>query len=166
MAMWPFAGRRPLRLAAVYLAPAAGTPMRLAERAEALVGRGLCGDRYAARAGFWQATDACQLTLIGTRDLARARRRAPKALRPALDAGSHRRNLVVSPVHARALLGKRLRIGGAVLVCRKPRPPCGYLDRVAGSGLCRALGRDSGICLEVVEGGWLAPGDAVEVLPG
>lgn len=163
---WPFGARDvPATLGAIYLAPAAGAPMHRVERAKALAGQGLDGDRYAARAGFWQATDACQLTLIGTRDLGRARRRIPPALRTKLDAGGHRRNLIVDHVRANDLVGTRIRIGGAIFACCRPRPPCGYLDQIEGSGMCRGLGRDSGVCLDVIEGGWLSVGDALEILP-
>jgi MOSC domain-containing protein YiiM len=160
---WPFTPTRPT-LAAIYLAPVAGAPMNAADAVEAIAGAGLSGDRYAVHVGFWQATDACQVTLIGTPDLAWAARRAPEDQRDRLARGHHRRNLVVDGLRAQALLGKRFRIGKAVFAYRKPRPPCGYLDRIEGSGLCRALGRRSGICIDVIEGGRLAVGDAVEII--
>ena len=160
---WPFANVRPA-LAAIYLAPAAGQPMQAHESAEALLGLGLAGDRYAAQAGFWKATDACQITLIGTPDLAWAVRRAPEAQRERLMQGHHRRNLVVDGLKAQALEGMCFRIGEAVFAYRKPRPPCGYLDQVEGVGLCRALGRRSGVSIEVVEGGRFAVGDTLEIV--
>ena len=160
---WPFATARPA-LAAIYLAPAAGQPMQAHDSAEALSGLGLAGDRYAVQTGFWKTTDACQITLIGTLDLAWAARRAPAAQRERLMQGHHRRNLVVDGLKAQALEGMRFRIGDAVFAYRKPRPPCGYLDRIEGAGLCRALGRRSGVCIEVVEAGRLAVGDVVEII--
>lgn len=160
---WPFAPARPV-LAAIYLAPEAGQPMQAHRSVEALTGLGLSGDRYATHAGFWKATDACQVTLIGTPDLAWAARRAPESQRGRLARGHHRRNLVIDGLGAKALEGRRFRIGEAVFAYGKPRPPCGYLDRVEGAGLCRALGRRSGACIEVIEGGRLAVGDAVEIL--
>lgn len=162
-ALWPFPRMKPT-LAAIYLAPEAGAAMQAVSVADAIAGVGLGGDRYALRTSFWQATDACQVTLIGGRDLARAQLRAPHDQRARLAQGHHRRNLVIDGLHAQALAGMRFRIGDAVFVYRKPRPPCGYLDRVEGSGMCRALGKHSGICIDVLENGRFAVGDVLEII--
>ena len=36
--------------------------------------------------------------------------------------------------------------GEALLAWHRVRPPCGYLDRVAGAGMAKALGRYGGHC--------------------
>lgn len=156
--------RRPARLAAIYLSPGAGQPMQPVEAVRAHAGTGLEGDRYAAHRGFWQATDACQVTLIGTDDLRRAGRGQTEAIRDKLDTGHHRRNLIVEGIKSRTLEGKTFRIGESVFAYLKPRPPCGYLDQIEGQGLCRALGRHSGICLRVLRSGLLRVGDTLEPL--
>ncbi|APZ41832.1 MOSC domain-containing protein [Acidihalobacter ferrooxydans] len=161
---WPFTRPQPLVLTGIYLAPQAGEAMHAVEFADAIGGLGLSGDRYCENRGFWKATDACQVTLIGSRDLVRSRRRAPENQRERLLHGHHRRNLVVGGLHAQMLENMRFRIGSAVFVYRKPRPPCGYLDRIEGTGLCRALGRQSGICIEVLESGRLTVGDTIELI--
>lgn len=130
----------------------------------ALENAGLQGDRYAERRGFWKVNEACQITLIGQRDLEQACRRAP-ALASALGKGAHRRNLVIQGLRSRDLLGKRIRIGEAVVLVNRPRPPCGYLEQVEGRGLATALGRHSGVCATVQVAGSLRVGDGVEVLP-
>ncbi|MCF7989365.1 MAG: MOSC domain-containing protein [Thiohalocapsa sp.] len=150
------------RLAAIYVAEQAGAPMRAHDAAEALPGSGLRGDRYAAGTGFWRATDGCQVTLIHGEDLARAERRSGLALQQ----GQHRRNLVVTGLAGTDLGHRRLRIGDALFVWHRVRPPCGYLDKIAGSGMAKALGKRSGICLKVIEGGWIRVGDAVGVVAG
>ena len=127
----------------------------------AIEGLGLQGDRYSIDSGFWQATDGCQVTLISEDDLNRAKRRLPKALIKKLNEGSHRRNLVVSGIKTKDLQGKTFRIGEAVFCYHKPRPPCGYLDKVEGSGFYRALGKQSGVCLTVITTGTLRVGDAL-----
>jgi len=156
---------RAATLTAIFIAPAAGEPMRGVDAAEAQAGAGLRGDRYGESAGFWKATDACQVTLITTDDLKRAKRGQPADVAQRLDHGHHRRNLVVDGVTAKHLEGKRFRIGTAVFVYDKPRPPCGYLDQIEGAGLCRALGRDSGICIRVVGSGRVRIGDRLEIVP-
>lgn len=144
------------RLEAIFLAEAAGAPVRAVSRIEAVAG-GLAGDRYAVGRGHWRATDACQVTLIRAEDLDRIRRRT--AL-PVL-AGEHRRNLVVRGLRPRDLAAGHLRIGGAVFAVQGPRPPCGYLETLTLPGMARALRGRSGICLRVEEPGQLAVGDEV-----
>lgn len=152
------------RLQAIFVSFGAGQPMAAVDAVNAIADAGLEGDRYCKGDGFWRATDACQVTLITARELGRVDRRAGVAIRAGLAAGSHRRNLVVDGLSESQLRGRCFRVGSAVFRYNKPRPPCGYIDRVAGSGVCKALGRDSGACVDVVEGGLIAVGDRVELL--
>lgn len=145
-------------LEAIFIAPAAGAPMISADAIQALRDKGLEGDRYAEKQGYWKVTEACQVTLISEHDLQRARRRGAPAN---LDQGSHRRNLVISGLNVGDLKGREFQIGEAVLRHQKPRPPCGYLDQLEGKGLAKALGRNSGICLQVIRSGWIHVGDKV-----
>ena len=152
-------------LQAIYVSSAAGEPMRSLLQTRAIANAGLEGDRYCSGSGFWRATDACQVTLMTTQQLRRASRRADPTIRAALAAGSHRRNLLIDGLSEPQLRGQRFRLGSAVFRYSKPRPPCGYIDQVAGSGTGKALGRDSGACIEVIESGVIAVGDRVELLP-
>ncbi len=155
---------KPATLTAIFVAASAGAAMRAVDSIEAVADAGLRGDRYQTHTGFWQATDACQVTLITTDDLDRAEQGQPAEIRDKLRRGQHRRNLVIDGLTAKQMHGRQLRIGTAVFFCDKPRPPCGYLDKIEGRGLCRALGRHSGACLRVVKSGKCAVGDGVEVL--
>ncbi|SDX66657.1 MOSC domain-containing protein [Thiocapsa roseopersicina] len=148
------------RVTAIFVADAAGAPMRACERTLALVDQGLSEDRYALGLGFWRLTDGCQVTLILAEELLRAERRHGLPL----DAGQHRRNLVVSGLIGVELRGRSLRIGEALLTWHRVRPPCGHLDRVAGAGMAKALGRYGGHCLRVREGGLIRVGDEVTVV--
>lgn len=147
-------------LVGIWVADAAAAPCRSVDRVEALAGRGLEGDRYASGAGFWKATDGCQVTLIAEEDLARAERRYAIPLA----AGQHRRNLVVRGLRPEAVRGRHLRIGAALLAWHRPRPPCLYLDSITRRGTAKALGRHSGICLRVAEGGLIRVGDGVRLI--
>jgi MOSC domain-containing protein YiiM len=155
---------RPATLTAIYIAAHAGAPVQEMDSAQADSGAGLRGDRYAGKAGFWKATDACQVTLISTDDLDRAARGQGAQTRDRLAHGQHRRNLVIDGLKTKQLEGKRFRIGTAVFAYDKPRPPCGYLDQIEGRGLCKALGRHAGVCIRVLTGGRLAVGDVVEII--
>ncbi|ESQ15596.1 MAG: hypothetical protein N838_28920 [Thiohalocapsa sp. PB-PSB1] len=145
------------RLMAIFIAERAGAPMRSCDTARAVVDAGLAEDRYAEGQGFWRLTDGCQLTLIHAEDLVRAERRHAVQL----GAGQHRRNLVVQGLARADLRGRDVRIGEALLVWHRLRPPCGYLDRVSGKGMAKALGRHAGHCYRVREGGLIRVGDKV-----
>lgn len=149
------------RLEAIFIAPKAGVPMRPVESVQVQAGRGLAGDRYALERGYWKVTEACQVTLISESDLQRARRRGGAA---GLVQGGHRRNLVISGLSVGELKGRDICIGEAILRYQKPRPPCGYLDQVAGRGSAKALGRNSGICLQVVQSGLIRVGDELQII--
>lgn len=142
-------------LSAIYICPAAGEPMIAISQAEVIVGKGLRGDRYGLDTGFWHRIESCQLTLITAHELARVERHGTVVV----DEGQHRRNLVVSGVMPKQLVGHTFQIGDALLAYHKPRPPCGYIDTVAGRGMAKALGKHSGICLKVIRGGTMRTGD-------
>jgi MOSC domain-containing protein YiiM len=148
------------RLEAIFIANAAGEPMHAVKQAMAIEQRGLDGDRYCNNTGFWKATDSCPVTLISTHDLTHAMRRCDIEL----SNGVHRRNLVITGLKTRRLEGKQFRIGDALFEYKRPRPPCGYLDRLAGRGLAKAMGKQAGICLQVIKGGQLCVGDPVVLL--
>lgn len=149
------------RLQAIYTCSKAGEPMQAQPFVEVIAGSGLAGDRYSLGTGHWHPVESCAVTLISEDDLERARRR----LDVHLDQGRHRRNLVVAGVRARDLEGRRVRIGSAVFAWEKPRPPCGYLNQITGENLAKALGRDSGVCLRVIEGGLIRVGDPLLIEP-
>lgn len=147
-------------LVGIFVADAAGAPMRALDEVEALVGAGLAGDRYATDSGHWRRTDGCEVTLVSAEDLARASRHSGIAFA----AGEHRRNLVVSGIALAAYRRRRVRIGEVLLEFHRLRPPCGYLDRLYRPGAGKALGQGAGIGLRVLRGGRMRLGDCVEVL--
>lgn len=163
----------PGRLVSIYVAPAAGAPIALVPHAEALAGRGLAGDRYAAGTGSfsrWPGKGRA-VTLISAEALAEAE----AAFGVDVSHGEHRRNLVVAGVDLRSLLGGRFRIGEALFEGARVCAPCKYLVRVTGQARAfDALVGRGGIRAEVLEGGVIAEGDAVvavgearpRVLPG
>lgn len=164
---WLFSARQRYEspvLKAIYVATEAGKSMKSVASIQALFDAGLMGDRYSEASGFWKATDACQVTLISEDDINQAKNRLPAMLRDKLDAGAHRRNLVVEGIKTKQLQEKTIRIGQAVFRYHKPRPPCAYLDKIEGQGISRALGKHSGVCLTVIQGGILSIGDSVEII--
>lgn len=152
---------RQARLEAIFIAPSAGESMRAVDSIQALAGQGLEGDRYALKQGYWKVTEACEVNLISEQDLQQAKRRGAPA---SLEQGNHRRNLVISGLSCSDLKGHDIEIGKAILRYQKPCPPCGYLDQIEGKGLAKALGRNSGICLQVIRSGLIRVGDSIQLI--
>src|ERR687886_83905 len=116
------------RVEAICIAPRAGAPMQPLAAAEAMVGVGLRGDRYAAGVGFYSArpTDpgAREVTLFEAEVLAALRRETGVQLRPT----DHRRNLTVRGVRLDELLGRQFSVGEVLLEGVKDCPPCEHLQ--------------------------------------
>jgi MOSC domain-containing protein YiiM len=146
----------------VFVAPGGGEVMRPVEAVQAVAGRGLDGDRYATRRGYWTDIDECQVTLIAAEELDAITGSSGVDVQD----GQHRRNIVTRGVDLRALAGRMFRIGEATFAYDRPRPPCRYIESITEPGMTRALAaRRGGICARVVESGVVRPGDEIEVLP-
>ena len=146
----------------IFVAGAGGEAMRPVEEVQAVAGRGLDGDRYAVRHGYWTDVDECQVTLISGDDLDGITASSGVAVQD----GQHRRNIVTRDVDLRALVGRTFRIGEATFAYDRPRPPCRYIESITEPGMTRALAaRRGGICVRVVESGRVRTGDEIEVLP-
>lgn len=136
--------------------------MKRISEVEALVGRGLRGDRYAEGFGYYSKADPCEITLIEGEVLDMISQRSGLHVHE----GQHRRNLVVRGLRLRELEGCQLRIGTILLEYDRPRPPCAYVERLTEKGMTRALGEGAGIAARVIESGWLREGMPIEVIPG
>lgn len=150
-------------LAAVFIAPDAAAPMRAVEHVRAVPGRGLEGDRYGAGQGAFSRWPGPrrEVTLIA----AEALEAAEQAFDVRLQAGEHRRNLVVRGVPLDELVRQPFRIGAVRLRGVRVCAPCKYLVRVAGQeAIFEALVGRGGLRAQVLEEGVLRVGDPV--LPG
>lgn len=146
---------------AIFVAPTFGGGPQPVDAVEAVPGRGLRGDRYWREDRPEVRQDACEATLIAAEGLDAVMREAGLDV----DAGQHRRNLVVRGVDLGALTeGQRLRVGEVTLAFERPRPPCRYLERLTQEGMRTVLTGRAGVCARIVSGGRIARGDPVEVL--
>jgi len=144
----------------IYIAPHGGDPMQELASVEALEGRGLQGDRYANQTGYWSGVDECEVTLIESEILGCIAEDAGLAVA----AGEHRRNLVTRGIRLAQLLGKRFRIGTAVLEYDRPRPPCPHIQTLTQEGMTRALfGQRGGIGARIVKSGSIQLHDTIMV---
>jgi MOSC domain-containing protein YiiM len=147
---------------AIAIAEEATGPMHSVDRASALAGRGLDGDRYAAKAGtFTPASDTARgydLTLIESEVLDQLSLPGGATL-DYLDA---RRNIVTRGVDLNALVGRRFRIGDVECLGRRLCEPCSHLERLTGQGVLRALIHRGGLRADILSDGQIEVGSAIE----
>lgn len=144
----------------LFLSPEASAPMRRAEHARALAGRGLEGDRYADSGGSFSRWPhpGRAITLIASEALADAEAEFGVTLAD----GEHRRNLVVTGVPLADLKGVAFRIGEVEFRGWRICAPCTYLIRVTGQDLIfEALVRRGGLRAEILTDGVIRRGDPV-----
>jgi MOSC domain len=149
---------------ALALADRATEDMRTVDRARALAGRGLEGDRYAAKAGtFTPASDTARgydLTLIRAEVLDEL----TLADGAKLDYAAARRNVVTRGVEVNALVGRRFRIGDVECIGQRLCEPCSHLERLTTKGVLRGLIHEGGLRADVVTDGDIATGDVIETI--
>ncbi len=86
---------------------------------------------------------------------------ASLAGRDSVDPSLLRRNIVVSGINLLALLGRRFRVGDALLEGTEPCEPCKRMEENLGVGGYNAMQGHGGICARVVSAGPVHVGDAV-----
>ncbi len=141
-------------VAAIGVAARREGPVTLVDAAEAIPGRGLAGDRYAAGAGtFLSPGDGSALTLVAAEVV--------ESFVPPLTPTEHRRNVVTRGVDLDALVGRRFLIGEVLCAGRRPAEPCAHLQRLADRPLLRGLVHRGGLRADVLGAGIVKLGDPI-----
>lgn len=141
-------------VAAIMTAPDAESRLTRSERADAVAGRGLAGDRYhRGRGTFSGPGRGYQLTLVEAEVLDSIDLPWEEA----------RRNIVTRGVALNALVGHRFAIGPVECVGRRLAEPCAHLERLARPGLLRPLVHRGGLRADIVQGGAISLGDPIAV---
>jgi hypothetical protein len=142
-------------VAAVLIAPDAEASLSPVDEAEALAGRGLAGDRYAAGRGTFSAPGrGYELTLVEADVLDEVELPWEEA----------RRNIVTRGISLNGLVGQRFRIGSVECVGRRLAEPCAHLEKLARPGLLRPLVHRGGLRADIVTGGVIRLGDEIEAI--
>jgi MOSC domain-containing protein YiiM len=144
--------RRVGRVEAILTAPDAESPLARADRAEAVAGRGLEGDRYhAGRGTFSGPGRGYQLTLVEAEALDSIDLPWERA----------RRNIVTRGIALNALVGRRFTVGSVECIGRRLAEPCAHLERLTRPGIIRPLVHRAGLRADILHGGSIATGDEV-----
>jgi MOSC domain-containing protein YiiM len=128
-------------------------------------GRGLVGDRYYREAGTFseklKGTRDSEITLIESEEIERFNEEQNLAL----GLGDLRRNIVTRAVRLNDLVGRRFRLGDALLEGLRLCEPCAHLARTVTPQVLPGLVHRAGLRACILSGGTVKRGDAVVVQP-
>jgi hypothetical protein len=142
-------------VAAILTARDAEAPLTRVERAAAVAGRGLEGDRYyGGRGTFSGPGRGYELTLVEAEVLDELDLPWEQA----------RRNIVTRGIELNTLVGRRFRVGAVECAGRRLAEPCAHLEKLARPGLLRPLVHRGGLRADIVEGGTISLGDEVAIV--
>jgi MOSC domain-containing protein YiiM len=148
----------------IYVSEVKTGPMQSLVTATALKGRGLSGDRYAAKAGtFTPGSDRLRgydLTLIEAEVLDRLM--LPDG--PQLAAAEARRNLVTRGIDLNALVGREFTIGSVRAFGQRLCEPCVHLQRLTRPGVIAGLVHQGGLRADILTDGEIRLGDKIEAV--
>lgn len=144
-------------VASIHVAREHGDLPRRVERAEAVVDRGLVGDRQFGRVRRGVPQTHRALTLIEAEALEALARDAGIEL----EDGAHRRNVVTRGVPLNHLVGRRFRVGEVLCEGTELCESCHHLQKMTQPGVLKGLLHRGGLCARILEGGQIRPGDPV-----
>ncbi len=144
----------------IYVTPQKGAALSAVQSAEVVAGRGIVGDRnYDATPPKDRPDEGGrQVTLIESE----AHEHIEREHGIRLPLNESRRNIVTSGVALNDLVGREFHVGAVRLRGIRLCHPCGYLEKMTQPGVRKALEMRGGLRCDVIEGGTVRIGDAVE----
>jgi MOSC domain-containing protein YiiM len=144
---------------AIHIAPTGATLMRSVTSAQAVVGRGLEGDRYYSKLGTYsnQPGSGRDVTLIEIEAIDGLQR----DYEVQLDPGQSRRNIVTRGIALNHLVEQEFRIGDVVLRGTRLCEPCAHMEKLTVKGAMRGLIHRGGLRAEIIKGGTIRIGDRI-----
>ncbi|MGP0093723.1 MAG: MOSC domain-containing protein [Xanthobacteraceae bacterium] len=155
------------RLLHIHIAPAASFEMEEVAEANLVAGRGIEGDRYFLGTGTYSPKpDVREVTLFESEVLDALRRNDPPLQSGSIniEPADHRRNLTVAGVPLNHLVGRRFRVGSAILIGGRLNFPCKYLEELLGVPVYLPLYNRSGLNCRIEKGGIIRRGDPIDPL--
>ena len=150
-------------VAGIHVAGKAGEPVQAVAQVNAVAGRGLEGDRYITESGTFSKPGKLDqhVTLIEREALEALEREYEFRLEP----GQSRRNIETRGVPLNHLVGRKFRVGEALLQGMRLCEPCSHLARLTDRRVLPGLVHRGGLRAQVLEGGAIRVGDRIEVAP-
>ncbi len=149
------------KVISIHIAAAAAAPIKSVAAVVALAGRGLEGDRYAAKLGTFSKDPGSgrDVTLIESEAIEALKR----DYQVELGASESRRNIVTQGISLNHLVDKEFRVGEVVLRGTRLCEPCAHMEKLTIKGALRGLIHRGGLRAEIVKGGTIRVGDSVIV---
>lgn len=134
-------------------------PMQAMECLTLIAGQGVEGDRYLLGRGTYsdRPEPGRQVTLFEIESLEAIARDFNITLAP----HEHRRNVTVRGVPLNHLVGRRFRLGPALLEATRLSVPCRYIEDLLGRPVFKPMVHRAGLNCRILEGGVVRPGDPV-----
>jgi hypothetical protein len=147
------------RVEGLHLCPRSFLPMRSPETLTLVAGFGIQGDRYSVGEGFYsdRPEEGRQITLFEAETLDALLRDHKVRLAP----DEHRRNVTTRDVPVNHLVGRRFRVGSALLEGTRLSTPCRHIEQITGQEIFNFLLNRSGLHARILEGGEIRLGDTV-----
>lgn len=147
-------------VAHLHLTARASQPMQPRDVLELVAGQGIVGDRYKDGRGFYsdKPEEGRQITLFELETLDALKRDHGIDFAP----HEHRRNVTTSGAPLNHLVGRRLRIGPALLEATRLSTPCQHIVDVTGKEVFKPLINRSGLNCRILVGGTIRVGDMIE----
>lgn len=146
------------RLLGIYIAAHSKDLPQSVERVQAIMGRGLEGDRYLAGTGtFSDRPGKRDVTLIESEALEAYEHESGKKL----SAAESRRNLLTHDVRLNDLVGREFQVGSVRMRGLRLSEPCTHLARMTHPDTLRGLVHRGGLVAEVLNDGELRVGDRI-----
>jgi MOSC domain-containing protein YiiM len=150
------------KVVALYISESASVPMLETQQVELEAGKGVVGDRYYSGKGTFSEKLAglpdVELTLIESEEVDLFN----KEYGHSFSAGDFRRNIVTEGVRLNDLEGKEFQIGDVRLRGVRLCEPCAHLAGILTSDIMPAMVHKTGLRAQIVSGGAVTVGEAVQ----
>jgi MOSC domain-containing protein YiiM len=143
------------RVEAIFITDTHGVVPQPVERAGAVAGGGLVGNRYFYADG--DAPPGRAITLVAAEAVEAFVNETGIEVTPA----ETRRNVVTRGIDVNALVGKRFRIGDVECIGVELCEPCSHLESMTKPGVLKGLVHRAGLNADVLNDGEISVGDAV-----
>lgn len=144
----------------IYTTPTSTSPLKSVPQAKLEAGKGVVGDRYYAGVGTFSKKlmppDA-EITLIESEEIERFNADEHASHPP----GAFRRNIVTHGIRLNDLVGKRFRVGPALLEGKRLCEPCGHLAKLLSASVVEGMVHRAGLRAQILSGAIVNVGDEI-----